>query len=107
VTYKTHKVNKRNTVYLLNGKQYFRFYVARDLNHFTISEITIDLVLIDQQNVGKRYLHLIDTVNAKKRWTTNYWRVNKFLKENHEVTRLAKGQASFLKMNDINDILFF
>jgi hypothetical protein len=39
---------------------------------------TIDLVLIDQQSVGKRNLHLIDTVNAKQRWTTIYWRVNKF-----------------------------
>jgi hypothetical protein len=27
----------------------------------------IDLVLIDQQSVGKRSLHLMDTVNAKKR----------------------------------------
>jgi hypothetical protein len=38
----------------------------------------IDLVLIDQQRVGKRRLHLMDIVNAKKRWTTIYWRVNKF-----------------------------
>jgi hypothetical protein len=30
----------------------------------------LDLVLIDQQSVGKRSLHLVDTVNAKKRWTT-------------------------------------
>jgi hypothetical protein len=29
--------------------------------------VTIDLVLIDQQIVGKRNLHLMDTVNAKKR----------------------------------------
>jgi hypothetical protein len=35
-------------------------------------EIRIDLVLIDQQSVGKRSLHLMDTVNAKKRWTTIY-----------------------------------
>jgi hypothetical protein len=39
---------------------------------------TIDLVLVDQQNVGKRSLHRMDTVNAKKRWTTIYWRVNNF-----------------------------
>jgi hypothetical protein len=39
----------------------------------------MDLVLIDQQSVGKRSLHLMDTVNAEKRWTTIYWRVNKFL----------------------------
>jgi hypothetical protein len=30
----------------------------------------IDLVLIDQQSVGKRSLCLMETVNAKKRWTT-------------------------------------
>jgi hypothetical protein len=29
----------------------------------------IDLVLIDQQSVGKRSLHLMDTDKAKKRWT--------------------------------------
>jgi hypothetical protein len=44
------------------------------LNH--VKEIyiqtTIDLVLIDQQSVGKRSLHLMDTVSAKKRWTTIY-----------------------------------
>jgi hypothetical protein len=31
---------------------------------------TIDLVLTDQQSLVKRSLHLMDTVNAKKRWTT-------------------------------------
>jgi hypothetical protein len=41
---------------------------------------TIDLVLIDPQSVGKRTHDLIDTVNAKKRWTTIYWRVNNLLK---------------------------
>jgi hypothetical protein len=30
---------------------------------------TIDLALIDQQSAGKRSLHLMDTVNAKKRCT--------------------------------------
>jgi hypothetical protein len=43
-------------------------------------------------------------VNTKNRWTTIYWRVNKFLKENHEVTRFAKDRAALLKINDINDI---
>jgi hypothetical protein len=68
----------------------------------------IDLVLIDRQSVGKRNLHLNDTVNAKKRWTTKttiYWRVNKFSKESHVVTSLAKERASFLKIDEINDIL--
>jgi hypothetical protein len=45
----------------------------------------------------------MDTVNAKKRWTIIYWRVNKFLKESHVVTE----SASFLKINVINDILIF
>jgi hypothetical protein len=62
--------------------------------------IPIDLVLIDQQRVGKRRLHLMDTVNAKKRWTTIYWQVNKFLKESHVV--FAKERVSLLRMNDIN-----
>jgi hypothetical protein len=48
---------------------------------------------MDQQSVGKRNLHLMDTVTAKKRWTTIYWRVAKFLKESHEVTRHAKERA--------------
>jgi hypothetical protein len=61
------------------------------------SHKALDLVLIDQQSVGKRSFHLIDTVNAKKRWTTD-----KFLKKSHVVTRLAKGRASFLKINVFN-----
>jgi hypothetical protein len=48
----------------------------------------------------------MDAVNAKKRWTTINWLVNKFLKESHVVTRLAKERALFLKINDINDIIF-
>jgi hypothetical protein len=68
--------------------------------------LLIDLVLIDQQSVGKRSLHLIDTVNAKKRWATIYWHVNKLLKKCHTVKRIAKGRASFLKINDINDFIF-
>jgi hypothetical protein len=39
-----------------------------------------ELVLIDPQSVGKRTHDLMDTVNAKKRWKTIYWRVNKYLK---------------------------
>jgi hypothetical protein len=39
------------------------------------SVTTIDLVLIYQQSVGKRSLHLMDTVNAKKRWTTYQYKV--------------------------------
>jgi hypothetical protein len=30
--------------------------------------------------VGKRTLNVMDTVNAKKRWKTIYWRVNKYLR---------------------------
>jgi hypothetical protein len=39
-----------------------------------LSIVSIDLVL-DQQSMGKRSLHLMHTVNAKKRWRI-YWRVN-------------------------------
>jgi hypothetical protein len=62
------------------------------LNYFivNISDLFIHTLLIDHQGVGKRSLHLMDTVNAKKRWRTIYWRVNKFLKQTHKVTRLAK-----------------
>jgi hypothetical protein len=53
--------------------------VGRDGNRFYYKFVSsIDLVLIDQQSVGKRSLHLIDIVYARKRWTTIYWRVNNF-----------------------------
>jgi hypothetical protein len=68
--------------------------------------LIIDLVLIDQQSVGKRSLHLMDTANSKKRWKTIYWRVNKILKESHIMTRIAKKRVSFLKIYDFNDISF-
>jgi hypothetical protein len=57
--------------------------------------VLIDLVLIDQQSVGKRSLHLMDTVNTKKRWTAIYWRVNKFLKKSPIVTCIAKTSFIF------------
>jgi hypothetical protein len=83
---------------LFGEKLYFYYLYCKTLDK------TIDLVLIDKQCVGKRSLHLMDTVNAKKRWTTIYWRVNKLLKASHIVTRLTKERALFLK---INDFLFF
>jgi hypothetical protein len=73
--------------------------------HGTLSQKTIDLGLTDQ-SVGKRSLYLMDTVNAKKRCTI-YWRVNKFLKECHLVTRVTKERPSILKIIDINDNSFF
>jgi hypothetical protein len=69
-----------------------------------VSLLILSLWLIDQQSVGKRSLHLMNTANAKKRWKTIYWRVNKFLKESHIVTCYAIERATFLKINDINDI---
>jgi hypothetical protein len=57
--------------------------------------LTIDLVLIDPQSVGKRTHDLMDTVNAKKIWKTICWRVNKYLKYRHLLTRFGKEQASF------------
>jgi hypothetical protein len=58
---------------------------------------TIDLILIDQQRVGKRSLRLIVTVNAKKRWTTILACQQIFKKVLHSDT-LAKDRASFLKV---------
>jgi hypothetical protein len=52
----------------------------------------IDLVLIDPQSVGKRTHDLMDTVNAKKRWKTTYWHVNKYLKLSH-LLALVKNEA--------------
>jgi hypothetical protein len=52
-----------------------------DVNYQFINVNIIDLVLIDQQSVEKRNLHLMDTVNAKKRWATSYWRA--LLKSEH------------------------
>jgi hypothetical protein len=57
-------------------------------------------LLIDQQSAGKRIFHLMDTVNAKKRWKIIYCRVIIILKESHIVTRLANERASFLNIND-------
>jgi hypothetical protein len=58
--------------------------------YVSINLLDKDLVLIEQQSVGKRSLHLMDNINAKKRWTTIYWRVNKFLKESHKVTHVTR-----------------
>jgi hypothetical protein len=67
---------------------------VRTSNKFNLVDYRpIDLVFIDQQNVGKKSVRQIDTVNAKKRWKTISWRVNKFLKENHIETRNAKERA--------------
>jgi hypothetical protein len=40
----------------------------------------------------------MDTVNAKKQWTTIEWRINKFLKESYKVSSLAKERALLLKI---------
>jgi hypothetical protein len=69
--------------------------------------LAIDLVLIDQQSVEKRSLHLMDIVKVKKRWTTIYCHVNTLLTESRIVTRLADERASFLNMSDITDLSFF
>jgi hypothetical protein len=67
---------------------------------------TIDLVLIDQQNVGKTSLHLMDTINAKK-MDDHLLACQQFVTESHILTRLTNERASFLNMNDINDIYIF
>jgi hypothetical protein len=72
------------------------------------SDVAKDLVLLDQQSVGKGSLRMMDTVNAKKRRTTIYWRVNNFEKEPHSVPRCLKSASLlFLKINDINNITVF
>jgi hypothetical protein len=45
--------------------------VTCHLHYMSIASryLTIDLVLIDER-VGKRSLHMMDTVHAKKRWKT-------------------------------------
>jgi hypothetical protein len=65
----------------------------------------IDLVLIDQQSVGKRSLHLVDTVNAKKK--RPFTGVLTIFDREPNIAHPAKEQASFLKINDINDIIFW
>jgi hypothetical protein len=101
-----------NTLYITLSRMTFTYttkivgYEWQGLITWTLEStpyiiLPIDLVLIDQQSVGKRSLHLMDTVNAKKRWTTIYCRVNKFLKEGHIVTKHAKERVSLLKINDI------
>jgi hypothetical protein len=46
-----------------------------------------------------------DAVNAEKRWPTIYGRVNNFRKSH--IMSLVNERASFLNMNEINDISFF
>jgi hypothetical protein len=66
----------------------------------------VDLVLIDQQSVGQKSLHLMDTVNAKKRWTTINWRVNNFWQR--ALCDQPCSWASIIDdMNDINVISCF
>jgi hypothetical protein len=61
------------------GKRRYVF-IWRDGSGDVSCVSTIDLVLIDPQSVGKRTHDLMNTVNAKKRWKTICWRVNKYLK---------------------------
>jgi hypothetical protein len=69
----------------------FLYYKMLDVNK---GDLTIDLVLIDPESVGKRTHDLMDTVNAKKRWKTIYFYY--FGKE-----------RVILNINDINDFSFF
>jgi hypothetical protein len=62
---------------------------------------------MDQQSVGKRSFHLMDTVNGKKEMNDYLLACQQFLTESHIVTRFANERALFLEMNDINDICFF
>jgi hypothetical protein len=49
---------------------YANAWCATTSAHQRAAVYIIDLVLINQQSVGKKSFHLMDTVNANKRWTT-------------------------------------
>jgi hypothetical protein len=51
--------------------------------------------------VGKRSLHLIDIVNAKKRWETIYWRVNNFWKIATKCPALLMSEHHFWKLKTL------
>jgi hypothetical protein len=83
ITMKLIKVNTGNKIFCLilfrNLFLYMLFWITslfdgRDIyiSH-RLSGNANYMVLIDQQSVEKRSLHLMDTVNVKKRWTTIYW----------------------------------
>jgi hypothetical protein len=55
----------------------------------------IDLVLIDQQSVGNRRLHLMDTVNAEKEINDHLLTGQQFLTESHIVTSLVMSEHHF------------
>jgi hypothetical protein len=74
--------------------------------HASLLGQNIDLVLIDQQSVGKRSLHLMDTVNAKKRWAT-YLACQQSLERESQSDRPAIDRASCLKIKGIHDISCF
>jgi hypothetical protein len=59
---------------------------------------TTDLALIDKQSARKRSLHLMDTVNTKKRWTTIYWRVNNFWKRATKLLASLMSEHHFWKL---------
>jgi hypothetical protein len=63
----------------------------------------IDLVLIDQQS-KKEKSSSDGHCQCEKEMDDHLLACQQFFKESHEVTRIANEQASFLKINDINDI---
>jgi short-subunit dehydrogenase len=82
-------------VYSATRSAVLQFDMCLGVSNRRDTVLAIDLVLINEQSVGKRSHRLMDTVNAKKRWTTIYWRVKKLLKKCHIVTRLLKREHHF------------
>jgi hypothetical protein len=80
--------------------------------NFNVSVIFVSVIYFtscykNMDNLWISYRLSINRPTIRKRLTTIYWRVNKYLKESNIVTRLAKERAAFLKINDINGISFF
>jgi hypothetical protein len=57
------------------------------------------IILLLSNNKGKEKSPSDEHCQCKKEMD-DHWHVNKFLKESHIVTRLAKERESFLKIND-------
>jgi hypothetical protein len=68
---------------------------------------TIDLVLIDNTKTGKEKSPSDGRCQCQKEMDDYLLGCQQFLTESHIVTRFANERASFLNMNDINDISFF
>jgi hypothetical protein len=96
---------KRKTKWL-NSNMNFD-YARKKCLHFLINcVICIYLVLLDQQSEGEN-TPPDGPCQCQKEMDVHLLACQQFLRESHIVTHLANERASFLNMNDINDIKFF